>query len=149
MESRASEPKLGERNRAWDDRCKRTLANKAKTLLPQEMWDRTIPGNVAEVLADFARNRVDQLALTDSSRQKFLQAMESVPEDISVIGFDDLPAIMVVDPILTVAAQPAYEMGKQAAKLLLKRLSGQSPEGGQEIILPTEIIERQSSGPPI
>jgi LacI family transcriptional regulator len=72
-----------------------------------------------------------------------------VPEDISVIGFDDLPAIMVVDPILTVAAQPAYEMGKQAAKLLLKRLSGQSPEGGQEIILPTEIIERQSSGPPI
>lgn len=78
-----------------------------------------------------------------------LDAGLRVPEDVAVVGFDDLPATMVVDPILTVAAQPAYEMGKQAAQLLLRRLSDQSPEGGQEIILPTEIIERRSSGPPI
>ena len=78
-----------------------------------------------------------------------LDAGLRVPEDVAVVGFDDLPATMVVDPILTVAAQPAYEMGKQAAKLLLKRLSDQSPAEGQEIILPTEIIERRSSGPPI
>jgi DNA-binding LacI/PurR family transcriptional regulator len=71
-----------------------------------------------------------------------------VPEDISVVGFDDLPASMVVDPILTVAAQPAYEMGSQAAELLLKRISAELPEINQEIILPTEIIIRRSSGPP-
>jgi DNA-binding LacI/PurR family transcriptional regulator len=40
-------------------------------------------------------------------------------------------------------------MGKRAASLLLKRLSGEASQGFQEIILPTEIIERQSSGPPI
>jgi LacI family transcriptional regulator len=71
-----------------------------------------------------------------------------VPEDISVVSFDDLPAAMIVNPFLTVAAQPAYEMGKMATDLLLTRLSGESSGEFQEIILPTEIIERQSSGPP-
>jgi len=71
-----------------------------------------------------------------------------VPQDIAVVGFDDLPVSLVVDPILTVAAQPAYEMGQQAAELLLKRISGIVSEDSQEIILPTELIVRQSSGPP-
>lgn len=73
----------------------------------------------------------------------------SVPEDIAVVGFDDLPTTMVVEPILTVVAQPAYEMGQRATELLLQRLSGQLPEENQEIILPTTIIERQSSGVPL
>jgi LacI family transcriptional regulator len=72
----------------------------------------------------------------------------SVPEDVSVVGFDDLPPSLVVDPILTVASQPAYAMGAQATELLLKRISGELPEGNQEIILPTELIMRRSSGPP-
>jgi len=71
----------------------------------------------------------------------------SVPDETSVVGFDDLPSAMVVDPILTVAAQPAYEMGQQAAELLLKRISGNTSENNQEIILPTKLIVRQSSGP--
>ncbi len=72
----------------------------------------------------------------------------SVPEDVSVVGFDDLPAFMVVDPVLTVAAQPAYEMGSQATELLLKRITGDIPESNQEVILPTQLIIRRSSGPP-
>jgi len=71
-----------------------------------------------------------------------------VPEDVSVVGFDDLPDSMIVDPFLTVAAQPAYEMGKQATELLSKRISGQLAEFGHELVLPTEIIIRRSSGPP-
>jgi LacI family transcriptional regulator len=69
-----------------------------------------------------------------------------VPEDLALVGFDDLPADLVVDPFLTVAAQPAYEMGRQATELLLARLSGEAPEAYQEIVLPTVIIVRQSSG---
>ncbi|HBY08933.1 MAG TPA: LacI family transcriptional regulator, partial [Chloroflexi bacterium] len=72
------------------------------------------------------------------------EANIGVPEDIAVVGFDDLPDSMVVDPFLTVAAQPAYEMGQQATELLLKRLSGDLPQDHQEIILPTEIIVRES-----
>ena len=72
----------------------------------------------------------------------------SVPQDMSVVGFDDLPVSLIVDPILTVAAQPAYEMGQQATQLLLKRLTDDALERNQEIILPTELIVRRSSGPP-
>ena len=74
---------------------------------------------------------------------------KNVPDDIAVVGFDDLPITMVVNPFLTVAAQPAYEMGKKAAEILVDRLSGKSVEGIREIILSTEIIKRQSSGNPL
>jgi LacI family transcriptional regulator len=72
----------------------------------------------------------------------------TIPEDMSVVGFDDLPASLLINPILTVAAQPAYEMGSQATELLLRRIAGQLPEASQEIILPTEMIVRRSSGQP-
>jgi len=69
-----------------------------------------------------------------------------VPQDLALVGFDDLPADLVVDPFLTVAAQPAYEMGRRATELLLARLAGQGPAAYQEIVLPAEIIVRESSG---
>ncbi len=69
-----------------------------------------------------------------------------VPEDVAVVGFDDLPTSLIVDPFLTVVAQPAYEMGQEATGLLLDRISGKAPIDVQDIILPTEIIIRQSSG---
>lgn len=69
-----------------------------------------------------------------------------VPEDLAVAGFDDLPTAMVVEPFLTVAAQPAYEMGRQAADLLFSRLSGENSAPPQEILLPLDLILRRSSG---
>ena len=62
------------------------------------------------------------------------------------MGFDDLPAALITFPFLTVAAQPAYEMGQKATELLLARLSGGAPEEFQDIVLPAEIVVRQSSG---
>jgi LacI family transcriptional regulator len=47
-----------------------------------------------------------------------------VPEDIALVGFDDLPPGLVTFPFFTVASQPAYEMGRRATQLLLERLSG-------------------------
>jgi len=69
----------------------------------------------------------------------------SVPDDVSVVGFDDFPESMLVKPFFTAAAQPAYEMGRLAAEILLKRISGELSEEYQEHILPTEIIRRESS----
>jgi LacI family transcriptional regulator len=69
-----------------------------------------------------------------------------VPEDVALVGFDDLPPALVTFPFLTVAAQPAYEMGKQATRLLLERLEGRRDVQPVEMILPTEIILRASSG---
>jgi LacI family transcriptional regulator len=71
-----------------------------------------------------------------------------VPEDISLVGFDDLPLPLFIDePFLTVAVQPAYEMGKKVAELFLNRLVSKVSEDCQEVILPIEIIQRKSSGP--
>jgi LacI family transcriptional regulator len=69
----------------------------------------------------------------------------AVPEDMSVVGFDDLPAAIVVDPFLTVAFQPAYEMGRRATMRLLECLDGKVSNGVQEIVLPVSIIERKST----
>jgi LacI family transcriptional regulator len=71
-----------------------------------------------------------------------------VPEDMTLVAFDDLPPAFVIDPFLTVAAQPAYQMGHKATELLLARLSGQAPVEYQHFVLPTEMIVRRSSGPP-
>ncbi|MHB8892315.1 MAG: LacI family DNA-binding transcriptional regulator [Candidatus Limnocylindrales bacterium] len=71
-----------------------------------------------------------------------------VPEDMSIVAFDDLPEGWVVEPFLTVAAQPAYEIGRRAATLLLDHISGDHDATGESIVLPFELIIRRSSGPP-
>ena len=53
-----------------------------------------------------------------------------------------------MEPFLTVAAQPAYEMGQRATQILLERLGHTAPEECREVVLPFEIIVRRSSGPP-
>jgi LacI family transcriptional regulator len=71
-----------------------------------------------------------------------------VPEDVAVVGFDDLPPAMVVFPFLTVSAQPAFEMGQKGVGLLVDRLAGRTSKA-QEVVLPTELVIRRSSGRPI
>jgi LacI family transcriptional regulator len=67
---------------------------------------------------------------------------------MSVVAFDDLPEEWVSEPFLTVAAQPAYEIGHRAVTLLLDHIAGDDVPTGQSIVLPFELIVRRSSGPP-
>ncbi|HEX7398121.1 MAG TPA: substrate-binding domain-containing protein, partial [Candidatus Limnocylindrales bacterium] len=71
-----------------------------------------------------------------------------VPEDVSIVAFDDLPVAWLSDPFMTVVDQPAYEIGRRAAELLLSRLDGTISGPGREVVLPSELIVRRSSGPP-
>jgi LacI family transcriptional regulator len=79
-----------------------------------------------------------------------LQALEEmnvrVPEDVAVVAFDDLPPAMVAFPFLTVAAQPAYEMGRRSVAVLLERMSAGASEKFNEVVLPTKMVVRRSSG---
>ena len=75
---------------------------------------------------------------------KTLQGLElRVPEDVAVVGFDDLPPALITFPFLTMTDQPAYEMGCKATELLLAWLSGETP-ANQEIIPPVEIVIHKS-----
>jgi LacI family transcriptional regulator len=90
----------------------------------------------------FAVNNFIAIGAVRALREAGLQ----VPEDMAIVAFDDLPLTLLVEPYLTVAAQPAYEMGWRATELLLARLNDEAPEAYQEVILPTELVVRQSSG---
>ncbi len=71
-----------------------------------------------------------------------------VPDDISMVTFDDLHDMLAMEPFLTVVSQPAYQMGQQATEVLLARLAGEGPAESQEYVLPVQMIIRKSSGPP-
>jgi LacI family transcriptional regulator, galactose operon repressor len=71
-----------------------------------------------------------------------------VPDDMSLVSVDDVPATLTAHPFLTVAVQPGYEMGKRGAEVLLARLSGQDSGEFQEIVLPVQFVIRSSTGPP-
>ena len=90
--------------------------------------------------AIFAMNNFIAIGVLKALRQRQLR----VPEDISVVSFDDLPDLLVVEPFLTVAAQPAYELGQRATQLLLQRIAEPTGQPYQEIILPTRLIIRHS-----
>ena len=68
-----------------------------------------------------------------------------VPQGMAVVTFDDFPTDLTIDPFLTSAAQPAYDMGYRATQLLLGRVLDENDGPSQEILLPVEVIIRQSS----
>jgi len=68
-----------------------------------------------------------------------------VPEHISVVCFDELEAGFVVDPFMTVIAQPAYDFGFMGIQMLVDRIRGQAPDKWRTIILPSELHSRRSS----
>ncbi|KAF2962196.1 LacI family DNA-binding transcriptional regulator [Fervidobacterium sp. 2310opik-2] len=67
-----------------------------------------------------------------------------IPEDVSIIGYDDAPYSEYLYPPLTTIRQPRWEMGQMAAQLLIDRILGKGPKIARNVILPTQLIERQS-----
>jgi LacI family transcriptional regulator len=70
-----------------------------------------------------------------------------VPEDVSIVGFDDLPFATIVTPPITTIRQPLAEMGRAGVGLVLRLLDNRLPESPQ-IELPTRMVVRESTAPP-
>jgi LacI family transcriptional regulator len=70
-----------------------------------------------------------------------------IPEDLSVVGFDDLPISRWFSPPLTTVRQPLVEMGRTAAEMLSAMIDGREPLGRQ-VELATELVVRSSTAPP-
>jgi LacI family transcriptional regulator len=71
-----------------------------------------------------------------------------VPEEISVVCFDDLEPKIDLNPFLTVVSQPAYNFGFIGTQLLIERIEKTAPPEYRKIMLPSELIIRNSSSAP-
>jgi LacI family transcriptional regulator len=71
-----------------------------------------------------------------------------VPEDISIVSIDDVSWADVFEPRLTTVAQPTYELGRTAADLVLRRITGDADAAAVRVVLPGHLIIRESTAPP-
>jgi LacI family transcriptional regulator len=70
-----------------------------------------------------------------------------IPDDIAIVGWDDVMTARYVSPSLTTVRQPLYELGRAAATRLHERIAG-APTAPEPLILPTELVLRTSCGCP-
>jgi LacI family transcriptional regulator len=89
--------------------------------------------------AIFASNDVMAMGAMDAVRSRNLR----VPEDISVIGFDDIPQASLIHPAMTTINQPLEKMGRVATQMLLDSLHHPEKEFGR-VELPTQLVVRDS-----
>jgi DNA-binding LacI/PurR family transcriptional regulator len=93
--------------------------------------------------AIFAGNDLQALGVYQAAREMRLH----IPEDLSVVGFDDLPVAPWVGPPLTTVRQPLVEMAVAGARLALRLANGERP-AQTRVELATELIIRESTAPP-
>lgn len=91
------------------------------------------------------------LAANDESALGVLQAAQElgirVPEELSVIGFDDLPFAQLLSPRLSTVRQPLERMGAEAVALLMEWIAQRERPTDCERILPAELVLRESTAP--
>jgi LacI family transcriptional regulator len=69
----------------------------------------------------------------------------NIPEDISIVGFDDTELSQIIEPELTTIRQPAYQMGIEAERALIKIISGKSVKDRNKSFSPNLIIRKSTS----
>ena len=110
-----------------------------------EAGERLCEALLAEGLAPtaiFAANNVIAMGVIAALGRRGL----SIPRDVALVSFDDLPDASHLFPFLTVAVQPAHDMGLQAAALLLSRLEAPPRLEPRRVVLPVCLIVRRSCG---
>jgi DNA-binding LacI/PurR family transcriptional regulator len=85
----------------------------------------------------------DQMAI--GAYRALAESGYRIPQDMSVVGFDDIDAASFTTPLLTTIRQPFDRIAQEAFALLLKILNGPQPANTQ-IVLPPQLIIRQSTG---
>ncbi|MEU8222772.1 LacI family DNA-binding transcriptional regulator [Kribbella sp. NPDC048915] len=82
----------------------------------------------------------DQMAV--GAMQVLKEAGRAVPDDVAIVGFNDIAAARHMDPPLTTVAQPIQSLGREMARMLLALTSGDTPT---PLILPTRLVRRGSA----
>jgi DNA-binding LacI/PurR family transcriptional regulator len=111
----------------------------AYSLIEDSLWNRLFGCGIPLVLVDIYPF-VSRVAI--GAMKALLSAGIRIPEDISVVGFDDILLASYFHPSLTTVRQPKYEMGRIGVELLLKLVEG---EGSFEnVLLAPSLVERNS-----
>lgn len=96
------------------------------------------------VTAIFATNNL----MTMGAIAAVLEAGLRIPDDVSIVGFDDMEWYPMFQPAITAVSQPAYQLGQVAAEHLLYVMSsGRTPKNNARVVLETELIIRRSTAP--
>ncbi len=96
-----------------------------------------------DLTALFSSN--DLMAL--GSMKVLRESGRRVPDDISIVGLDNIFVTTLVDPPLTTVAQPLARMAEEAVRLVLKKIRGETLES-EEVIFPCTLIVRGTTAPP-
>jgi DNA-binding LacI/PurR family transcriptional regulator len=109
-------------------------------------------GYIATKILLASRRRFSALfAFNDISAMGAIRALrevgKQVPEDVSVIGFDDIQSAAFQNPGLTTVRQPLREMGRAAAEILLKRIHRPGSELRDQHIVEPELVIRETTYP--
>lgn len=84
----------------------------------------------------------DQVALGVIKRLKELNI--KIPEEVAVIGYDDVPLATVITPRLTTISQPIYSMAQQGVKMILEIIEGKTIENDRIILQPTLVVRESA-----
>jgi LacI family transcriptional regulator len=90
----------------------------------------------------FTANNVSTTWVVEALRQLNIE----VGKDVAVVGFDDLEFYSLITPPITAVNQPAAELGRISARLLLQRIRGELRESSLRTVLPVSLVIRQSCG---
>jgi LacI family xylobiose transport system transcriptional regulator len=101
-------------------------------------------GRADRPTAVFAGNDLQALGLYEAARELGLR----IPEDLSVVGFDDLPMSGWVSPPLTTIIQPLAQMAAMATRTVLALLDGRTDTSSNRVELTTSLVVRASTAPP-
>ena len=93
--------------------------------------------------AIFAANDFCAFGVIEAVRERGLR----VPEDVSVVGFDDVPMASQVHPPLTTVRHPLHDLGQTAVQRLIRLIGGNTLEH-LEVVLPSSLVVRGSTAPP-
>ncbi len=98
-------------------------------------------GEAPEITALFAQN--DRMAI--GAMRALREAGRKIPDDVAIVGYDDIPVAAYSEPPLTTMCQPMQEVGETAVRLLIRSIEEPDTER-KEVLLRTELVQRETCG---
>jgi DNA-binding LacI/PurR family transcriptional regulator len=120
-----------------DEELVKFLSHSEADLQLDSLWNNENPPTAILTINDLMTMEV----LTYIKKKKI-----KIPQDVALIGFDDFPTAHLVDPPLTVVAQPTYEIGVRSAELLIQHIENSESQKYVQQIFPCQLIIRDSCG---